>query len=753
MTQSRKNRYAYRALAVLVGGLLMLALSVPSTALEQLVLQKGATNPTDSQTRAAENYLDEANVNTVHANALQVESSNDANRRALVLFDFSLLPNVGIKSATLTLTVKTPPSESRTYEIFPLDNLFAQSSATWDTRVADLAWDTAGGDIPGTATDTEPVNTNSTSVSWTITSDVQSWYSGNSSGVPVPNYGELIMDNAEGSGTAYSTVFYSNSAATATNAPSLTVTFVQNVADLTATAANGQVTLNWTYPARIGSIVGGEKTTGVLILRSSSGVPVNKGTVPTDGTSYTLCSTIGNGTVVFNSTSLATSFTDNSSDTCGAPANGTTYYYKVFTQDSALNYSTSGSSGDGGSLTVPEESATPSASTPYASNWITATYSTTLAPPALFPGLVAMLGTQTDFMFAINTNPSAAAPAFVGSRLYPPISLAGAVTGRSPVINAASSSLGDDMIYVADQSGLAYGIDTDTGQTEWVVDPLSSGGTPFLAGGALLVKSYASSSYTLSHDLLILGTRNSSTLTGNAIVAVDGNTGATVWKDVGGSASFPSDIDIITATPAISYTANTIWVTSESNGGKQPSLWELNVNTGALIASLSLGDIDSSPTLTPDGTILFVGTDAGTVYAINTATGATLATYAGTDGEIVTYPLVIDSSSPYSVVYSGSTAVHGLTYNATTKTFTANWSTTITTPSAPIGVYGLTSLYVGGGDGLIHQLNASTGADTLDFVANTGQPGVVGDPALDLDLMQIYVSTNDQRMYSFPFPF
>lgn len=743
MMQRTKNRYLHPLFAVLFAGFLTLALAASSTATEQLVLQKSTSQP---QTRAAENFIDEANPNTVDADLLQVESSNNANRRSLILFDFSLLPNVGIKTAVLTLTVQTAPSATRTYDAFPLDSLFAQSAATWDTRIADLAWGAAGGDIPGTATATATVGNRTAQASWTITSDVQSWYSGNANGVPVPNYGTLIMDSAENSATAYQTVFYSNSATHSANAPALTVTFVQNIANLTATAGNAQVALGWIFPAAIGTVI--DATTGVLILRSSSGVPVNKGTVPTDGTAYALCSTIGNGTVVYNNTALSTTFTDNSSDTCGAPANGTTYYYKVFTQDSALNYSTSGTSGDGGSLSVPEDSATPSASAPYSSNWITATYSTTLAPPSLFPGLVAMLGTQTNFMFAINAN--------TGMRSYPPISLGGAITGRSPVIDAADSSLGEDMVYVADQSGLAYGIAADTGQTVWVVDPLNSGGTPFLAGGALLVKSYATSSYTLSHDLLILGTRNSSTLTGNAIVAIDGNTGATIWSDVGNTGTGASAIpkmDIITAPPTISYTANTVWVTSESNGGTQPSLWELNANTGKVLATLSLGDIDSSPVLTPDGTVLFVGNDAGTIYAINTATAAVITSIAGGDGEIVSYPLLVGLSSPYTVVFSGTADVHGLTYNSSTQTFTANWATAVTTPSAPIGVYGLTDIYVGSGDGEIHELNINTGADIRDIVANTGQPGVVGDPGLDISLMHIYVSTNDQRMYSFTFPY
>lgn len=731
-----------KALIALLCPFLFLAFALPLNAREELVLRKSATNP---QTRAAENFLDQANPNAVNANALQVESGLRANRRALVLFDFSALPNAGIKSAVLTLTVQTAPSilgRNRTYDVFPLDSFFTQSDATWNTRVADLAWGAPGGDIPGTPTATARVNATTTRSSWTVTPDVQSWYSG-SGGVPVPNYGVLIRDSRENSLLDITTVFDSNTSA---NPPQLDITFVQNVSNLSATPGNNQVILNWSYPAAIGTIL--EKNTGVLILRNTSGVPVNKNSVPTDGAAYSLCQTIGNGIVVFDSTSNTappTTFTDNASDACGGPTNGTMAYYKVFVQDAAGNYSATGASADGGSVTVPEVAAMPSASAPYSSNWILASYTTTLAPPSLFPGLVTMLGTQSDFLFAVDPN--------TGLRPYPPISLNGPISGRSPIIDAADSSLGQDMVYVADQTGLAYSVNTDTGQIVWAVDPLNSGGTPFFAAPALLVKSFASAGYTLPHDLLILGTRNSATTSGNAIVAVDANTGATVWTDIGATGTIPA-MDMINNTAVISYTTNTAWVTSDSNGGTtQPSLWKLDINTGKVLATLALGDIDSSPVLTPDESTLFVGNNAGTIYAIDTATATVIASIAGGDGAVIDYPTIVGFSSPYSIYFSGATAVHGLTFDSTTKVFTANWSTTVNAPSAPIAVFGLNDVYVGSGDGMIHELDSTSGADTRDVIANIGQPGVIGDPSLDLSLMRIYVSTNDQRMYSFPFPF
>ncbi|MHB8410447.1 MAG: DNRLRE domain-containing protein [Candidatus Acidiferrales bacterium] len=732
---------------ILLGVFLALCLGVPVSAREKKIIQKSATDP---QLRAAETFLDQANPTTVNAGQtiLRVQSLLNANKRAIVQFDFSSLPNVGIKSAILTLHVATAPESTFTYNAFPLLSFFNQPDATWTNRVADLKWGTPGGDFGSTPTATASVGPSSVNVTWDITKDVQSWYTG------TPNYGTIIMDSVENgsadpdndadpadqidSGTSFS----SNNDPSSANAPSLKVLFVQNVANLTATPGNGQVQLNWAYPAPLGTVL--EGNAGVLILRRAN-LPVDKNSAPTDGSNPTLCTLIGNGTVIFNSAALPTTFTDNSADSCGAPTNGTAWYYKVFIMDSLRNYSTSGAASAGSSLSTGEISAMPSATAPQNSNWMTATFSTNLAPPSLFPGSIVMLGTQTKLLFAVNPN--------TGLRPYPAVSLGGAISGRSPIIDAPDSSLAQNVIYVADQSGLTYAVATDTGQILWVVDPIGKGGTPFLGAGSVVVKKFADPSYTRTGDLFVLGTRNSATTSGNEILGIDGNTGATVWQTVGATGSVPP-MDIIVSTPVISFSRSTIWVTSHSNSSTtQPSLWDLDANTGKVLATDNLGNIDSSPVLTPDESTLFVGNNAGTVYAIDPSTGAVLASFVGGDGAIIDYPLVVGFGSPYTVVFSGATGVHALSYDVGAKTFTALWNTTINTPSAPISVFGLSDVYVGSNDGTIHELDLASGADIRDEIVNKGQPGFVGDPSLDLSLMRIYVSTTDQRMYAFPFPF
>jgi hypothetical protein len=237
-----------------------------------------------------------------------------------------------------------------------------------------------------------------------------------------------------------------------------------------------------------------------------------------------------------------------------------------------------------------------------------------------------------------------------------------------------------------------------------------------------------------------------------------------VWNTTGNSGTNPK-MDIINSTPLVDYKNTAIWVTSRSAGGTaQPSLWKLGPTTGAVLATADLGDTDSSPTLNDNASILFVGTNAGTIYAINPATGqpfTSSSNFASGDGPVVGFPAVVTSTYPTDVVvFSGAKAVHAVSYNYLTNTFSTAWTTpvTIDVPSAPVTYTGLGKVYVGGNDGLLHEINLATGVDDFDVTINLDNglnnlPAFVGNPSLDLSLMRVYVDTNDQRAYSYIFPF
>ena len=734
----------------------ILLIAAPVIARETIVLQKSGTDP---QARGADATLKQASPNNNNVgNTISVESKTNAIQNAIIEFDLSRIPNVGIKQATLTLHVTTPPAGSVTYGAYNVSDFWQSNAVTWITRVATRAWTTAGGDAAGTATGTAALTAASTTAKFNITADVQGWYNGN------PNYGTLIKDQATNDG--FTTVFGAKAASNATS-PELDVTFVQNVTGLTATPGNGSVTLNWTFPALIGTPVGGETYTGVVILRRT-GSPVDKNSFPTDTVVPTLCSTLGTGTVVFVDATGKTSFTDNSTnDTCaspgGAPANGTTYFYKVFLRDSSNYYSYQPIAVGSGSPYTREISATPGATVAAQQNtqWIAATFATDLASPSLIPGSVAAMGSQTNLLFFIN--------AVTGAREFVPISLGGSIASRSPLIDAASSSTGQDIDYVTDQDGLIYAVNTDTGVIDWVTNPVTSGTVTLQGGPAVQLKSIAGG----TNDQVFFGTRNTTTTTGNQIFGLNGNTGANAsWSPITGPISTTNNglqnLDIINSTPLVDYVHSAVWVTSRSAcGTSQPSLWEINPTTGAVTAIANLGDIDASPSLSFYSDVLFVATvgDSGgttctagnsTIYAINPTTGATISSFVTSDGPIVSYPVVLGPAPPYTVIYSGATAVHALSIDTSRPTpiFAPVWNTTVANPSAPISSTGLQYVFVGSSDGTVHELMLTTGADIKDEVCNVGATkGTVGDPSIDEVLSRIYVTTTDQRAYAFVFPF
>src|SRR5438132_11803690 len=93
-------------------------------------------------------------------------------------------------------------------------------------------------------------------------------------------------------------------------------------------------------------------------------------------------------------------------------------------------------------------------------------------------------------------------------------------------------------------------------------------------------------------------------------------------------------MDIISSTPYVDFTNNTVWVTSRSAGvAAQASVWKLNVANGTLLFSwnnATLGEsdttpsagIDSSPVPNADGAFVYVGTNAGNLKAIKVSNNA-----------------------------------------------------------------------------------------------------------------------------------
>src|SRR5579863_903770 len=241
---------------------LLLSVADLSPAREKKTVQKSVT---DAQTRGGDTFVDATlvitNFGTTDPLTARAKTGNEQN--ALLLFDLSSLANVGVKAATLNLNVTSVGHNNRVYEAHNVTSLWTELGATWTNRLGTTAWGAAGGNYSATATSSFTINgqTPPFTMNYDLTPDVQGWYTGGT------NFGTLIKQSSTGGNDATGIAFNSRENATVANRPGLAVTFLQQVSNLSASAGNATVTLNWTNPTPLSGSTVLESYAGVLILR------------------------------------------------------------------------------------------------------------------------------------------------------------------------------------------------------------------------------------------------------------------------------------------------------------------------------------------------------------------------------------------------------------------------------------------------------------------------------------------------------
>ena len=140
-------------------------------------------------------YVRENRANNNYGNAITMDvrsNRNNRNHRSFVKFDVSSIP-VGstVNSATLTLCATQVPGVTRTYNAHLVTASWAEGTITWNSQPT----------VAGAVTDTADTPASPGCMTWTVTSDVQSWVDG------TPNNGWRVSDSAEGSATMYVTKF------------------------------------------------------------------------------------------------------------------------------------------------------------------------------------------------------------------------------------------------------------------------------------------------------------------------------------------------------------------------------------------------------------------------------------------------------------------------------------------------------------------------------------------------------------------
>ncbi len=477
-----------------------------------------------------------------------------------------------------------------------------------------------------------------------------------------------------------------------------------DVTSLAARATSGQVKLEWVNPPA------GYAST--RICRDTTAYP-------TDPTTCTVVADVA-GTPGAYDTYTDAGLTD-----------GTTYYYTVFVDDGAGDYSTGR-----------RVWARPF-DTSGKVKWSYHAGESALQPPGVYPGGV---GTGAGFVVAndrmlhgLNPTGSGGDWPRSGAFSWEPMGMNGVAQSRPPVVPITVGS-SDLVVFLASDDGHVYAADARTGSTLWRSPQLAT----------MLVGSPAGifGVFGGSVDLLFVGTRD--VTVENVLYALDPSTGAVVWSfDNGGGAGA---IGIVSSTPAVDYTANRVYFTSRArSGGSSDTVWCLSVSsTGASkVWSVAVGDADASPVVF--GGRVYVGTNDGTVYALDAATGAVLASYATGDGAVKGFVVPeFTSTLPRHLYFATTTPLWSVLDSGSSMTL--EWSTTaVPDPSAPMVVPGTSEIYVGSSDGSLYQLDTATGAVVASVVLGDGT-AAVGSPARDYLSSLAYVGTESGAIYGVALP-
>jgi len=498
---------------------------------------------------------------------------------------------------------------------------------------------------------------------------------------------------------------------------------VPDVSSLVAVSGTGQNRLTWTNPA---------DHHGVLILRARG---VVNGT-PAVGVSYQAGDTLGNAEVVYADTaSFVSSFTD------AGLSNNSRYHYRVYNHDAYFNYSSGNVPSTKGLFSEPT---TKARGTPL---WCYSLGYSAMQQPVTDPGNAVfsanMLGTATANTTRVND------PDADGGEMWRPAKLDGAVQSRFLVVPLAGRT-GKHLV-VGDQAGKAYAIKLSNGSVAWRGLAGAALAEHIQAPPAMQSGAYSNAAFTAAHpgrDLLFFATRNDSA-TDNRVYALSSVDGSEVWRTSG------APMDMVNGGMAVDYDRNRLFVPSRSNGGAQPSLWVFDTTNGNLVTPpqpFLFGDVDHGVTLMyRNGAFVqaLVTSNSGRVYGIDLAS-LTVAWSFDLPGAPSTF--VTPANSGFIAVLANGTIQRYAVGTGNPPTVTPVWSNPPVIAGPPSGLtidYVDQKIFVGGADGMLHQIRTDSGLDEKQVRVSTSP---IGDPTLDRTARRVHLGTLDGRVCAFELP-
>jgi outer membrane protein assembly factor BamB len=344
---------------------------------------------------------------------------------------------------------------------------------------------------------------------------------------------------------------------------------------------------------------------------------------------------------------------------------------------------------------------------------------------------------------------------------WTPSDLGSVAHARSGIVPIA----GEWWMYLSTEDGWVHAIDSRTGAFVWQTQIGTQAGA---APAGIFTR------YGAPHSYVLVGTRHSAG--SNYFYALDPETGAVIDRyQVDG---------LVTSMASVDYDRRQVYFATD--GATQHSLWCLKIGPPSdalqhgwehqraddypLAGVHGVGDIDSSPILRRDRTVLYVGNKAGVVFAIDPADGSIARTQDNsTERRVTTTPAV--KGSPFQDsrsrdVYVVTTAATDNVWKLEDDTvlgFHEKWRHTAPNPSVPLLSTQLDRLYVSTDD--VDLADNGQGAGVLELRLDHSEvrkrslesvPGVLGAPSLDTQAtpsMLLHVGSISGVFYAVEVPF
>ena len=358
---------------------------------------------------------------------------------------------------------------------------------------------------------------------------------------------------------------------------------------------------------------------------------------------------------------------------------------------------------------------------------------TSMAPPGI--GINVVVGANDGAIYAVERGPSGG----IWPVGFIPLAVGQPVQHRPPVIPLSGLTSASHFALVSAQDGVVRAVDVETGDLLWASED---------EGMVQAAPAASFQAYGGPDDLVFFGSRNAGVDNlFHAIKAEDGGDEWTFQNDDGGLG-----LGIISGGASVDYAKNRLYFTSHERVAGASTVFALEIESGEWIWRRPVGDVSNSATTRGD--VLYVGNDTGLLYTLDLTSGRNRLDPVDTgDGAIKGF--VFPDFFGSRIYFSTNGAVH--CFEDTGAALERRWTYKVAAPSTPVYPPGSTHLWVGSGDGSLHQIDVTTGSlldapDAVVLPLGSGKGGI-GAPSYDVANDLIYAGSEGGVTYAVSAPY